>query len=287
MADRMTKLRCIALLSMLGFTPLFAAEQPAAKAQEVFSFGIGPREAASELAKRWVPVLQYLSEKSGYTLQFVTAKDIPTFQAQMKAGSFDLAFINPYHYTMFHEHVGYEAFSHERDGKLSGIVVVHKDGPIQSVVDLNNKVVAFPAATALAATVLPLAHFSEQNVHVVPNYVVSMDSVYRSVAKGFFAAGGGEMRTFNTLDPKVRNQLRILWTAEALPPFTFAAHPRVSKTAVEKIQKAMHDMDSNPQGIELLKAIKFKGIDPTDDRYYDGMRKLKLKMPVESSPVKN
>lgn len=283
----MTKLISAAFFFALGFIPLYAAEQPTAKAQEVFSFGIGPREAASELAKRWVPVLQYLSEKSGYTLQFATAKDIPTFQGQMKAGSFDFAFINPYHYTMFHERVGYEAFSHERDGKLTGIVVVRKDSPIQSVAELNNQTVAFPAATALAATVLPLAYFGEQSVNVTPNYVVSMDSVYRSVAKGFFAAGGGEMRTFNTLDPEVRNQLRILWTAEALPPFTFAAHPRVSKAAVAKIQKAMRDMDRNPQGVELLKTIKFKGIDPTDDSYYDGMRKLKLKMPVESPPVKN
>lgn len=283
----MIKIIAATLLFMLGLTPLHAAEQSAAKAQEVFSFGIGPREAASELAKRWVPVLQYLSEKSGYTLQFATAKDIPTFQAQMKAGSFDLAFINPYHYTIFHERVGYEAFSHERDGKLSGIVVVRKDSPIQSMAELNNLTVAFPAATALAATVLPLAYFGEQSVHVTPNYVVSMDSVYRSVAKGFFPAGGGELRTFNTLDPEVRKQLRILWTAEALPPFTFAAHPRVSKAAVAKVQKAMRDMDRNPQGAELLRTIKFKGIDPTDDSYYNSMRKLKLKMPGEPSPAKN
>jgi len=57
----MTKLISIALFSMLGFTPLFAAEQPAATAQTVYSFGIGPQQAASEVAKRWVPVL-YLKQ---------------------------------------------------------------------------------------------------------------------------------------------------------------------------------------------------------------------------------
>jgi len=283
----MTKLIPVVLFSMLGLTPLFAAEQFAATAQTVYSFGIGPQQGASELAKRWVPVLQYLSEKSGYPLQFTTAKDIPTFQAQMKAGSFDLAFINPYHYSVSHERVGYEAFAHERDGKLSGIVVVRKDSPIRGVAELNNQTVAFPATTALAATVLPLAYFGERNVHVTPNYVVSMDSVYRSVAKGFFPAGGGELRTFNSLDPEVRSQLRILWTAEALPPFTFAAHPRVPKAVVARIQKTMHDMDRNPQGAELLKAINFKGIDPAQDSDYDGMRKLKLNMPVESPSVRN
>jgi len=283
----MTKLVAIAIFSMLGFTPLHAAEQPAAKAQGVYSFGIGPQQGASELAKRWVPLLQYLSEKSGYTLQFATAKDIPTFQGQMKEGRFDLAFLNPYFYAVFHERAGYEAFADERDGKTSGVVVVRKDSPIQSLAELNNQTVAFPAPTALAATMLPLAHFGEQNVHVTPKYVVSMDSVYTSVAKGFFPAGGGELHSFNTLNAEVRGQLRILWTAEPLPPLTFAAHPRVPKDVVAKIQKAMRDMDQNVQGAELLKAMKFKGFDLAQDSDYDAMRKLKLKMPVEAPSAKN
>jgi phosphonate transport system substrate-binding protein len=72
-----------------------------------------------------------------------------------------------------------------------------------------------------------------------------------------------------------------------LPPFTFAAHPRVPRAAVAKIQQAMHDMDRNPQGAELLKTIKFKGIDPTDDSFYDRMRTLKLTMPTEAAPASN
>jgi phosphonate transport system substrate-binding protein len=283
----MIKIIYVTFFLMLGSMPLYAAEQAASSLRQVFSFGIGPREAASELAKRWVPVLRYLSEKTGYTLQFTTARDIPAFQAQMKAGQFDLAFINPYHYILFHERIGYEAFANERDGTLTGIIVVRKDSPIRNMEALDNQIVAFPAATALAATVLPMAFFSENNVHVSPRYVVSMDSVYRAVAKGFFPAGGGEMRTYNTLAPDVRNQLRILWEAEPLPPFTFAAHPRVPRAAVAKIQQAMHDMDRNPQGAELLKTIKFKGIDPTDDSFYDRMRTLKLTMPTEAAPASN
>ncbi len=285
----MMRLRSAVFVWMLVSMPLFAAERPLANpiathTQQVFTFGIGPREAASELARRWGPVLHYLSEKTGYTLQFTTARDIPTFQEDMKAGKFDLAFINPYHYTKFHERNGYEAFANERDGKLTGVVVVRMDSPVQAVEALDNQTVAFPAASALAATVLPLAYFAEQNVHVTPQYVVSMDSVYRAVAKGFFPAGGGEMRTYNTLDPDVRSQLRILWTAEPLPPFAFAAHPRVPKNVVENIRQAMQDMDRNPQGAALLKTIQFKGIDPAVDSDYDGMRRLKLKMPDAASP---
>ena len=90
--------KTIALLaSLIGlqFTLAQAAQAP------VYSFGIGPQQSASELAKRWTPILQYLSEKTGIELQFRTGKDIPTFQEQMRDGGFDFAYINPYHYLLF------------------------------------------------------------------------------------------------------------------------------------------------------------------------------------------
>ena len=248
---------------------------------EGYTFGIGPQQAATELAKRWMPIMRYLSEKSGVPLQFRTAKDIPTFQQQMKEGVFDFAFVNPYHYTLFHKAAGYNAFAREKDGRLVGVLVVKRDGPIHDVVQLGGMTAAFPAANALAATWLPLIHLKEKNITVTPRYVTSMDSVYRSVAKGLFPVGGGEMRTLGSIDPEVKQQLRVLWRSEALPPFTFAAHPHVPKDAVAKVQKAMDEMDSDPQGRALLKAINFKGMESATDEGYNAMRAMNIK-PVEA-----
>jgi len=248
---------------------------------EGYSFGIGPQQSATELAKRWVPIIRYLSEKSHVPLQFETAKDIPAFQAQMKAGAFDFAFINPYHYVIFHKVVGYNAFAREKAGTLVGILVVKKDNPIQSMAQLSGSTIAFPSANAIAATWLPMQMLKARHIEVIPRYVNTMDSVYLSVAKGLFPAGGGEMRTFGTIDPEVKNQLRVLWTSKALPPFTFAAHPRVPKGVVEKVQKAIAEMEQNPQGRELLKVINFKGIEAASDEDYNTMRAMNIK-PMEA-----
>ena len=247
----------------------------------VYTFGIGPTHSPTELAKRWTPIMQYLSEKSGVPLQFKTAKDIPTFQQQMREEVYDFAHINPYHYLLYHKGSGYTAFAREKDGKLVGVLLVKKDGPIQDVNQLNGATVAFPAANALAATWLPVHMLREKNITVTPQYVNSLDSVYRSVAKGLFPAGGGEMRTLGTIEPEVKNQLRILWTSETLPPFPFVVHPRVPKDVVAKVQKALNQMDGDPQGIALLKANNFNGMEETDDADYDAMRKLNIK-PAEA-----
>lgn len=246
-----------------------------------YSFGIGPQQSSFELVKRWTPIMQYLSEKSGVTLQFRTAKDIPSYQQAVLEGSFDFTYVNPYHYTIFHKKTGYLAFAQEREGKLVGILVVKKDGAVTSASQLKGQTVAFPAASALAATWLPLHYLNELGVTVTPQYVVTMDSVYRGVAKGLFLAGGGEARTLGNIDPEVRDQLQILWSSEPLTPFAFAVHPRVPKDVVAKVQQAMHEMDRNLQGAALLKTINFKGIRKADDSDYDSIRSMGLK-PVEA-----
>ncbi|MBI3545607.1 MAG: phosphate/phosphite/phosphonate ABC transporter substrate-binding protein [Gammaproteobacteria bacterium] len=260
---------------MGGITLLHAADVT------VIGFGVGPQQSASELAKRWTPLLEYLSHKTGYTIQFQTSKDIPTYQQAMKAGQFDVVYINPYHYTLFHKTTGYDVFAQEKDATLTGIVVVHKDSPYKKMADLNGKDFACPAPTAVTAAVLPMQKFKQLKVSVTPNYVTSHDSVYRAVAKGLYAAGGGELRTFNNMDPEIRDQLRILWSATPLPPFVFAAHPRVSKQTVKRLQEVMVEMDKDPTAAPLLKALNFKGIAPAKDADYDVVRKLNIHMPIE------
>ncbi len=260
-----------------GVTSSQAAES------KIVGFGVGPQQSASELAKRWTPFLEYLGKKSGYSIQFQTSKDIPTYQHAMKSGQFDIAYINPYHYTLFHKAAGYDVFAQEKDATLTGVVVVRKDSPYKSMADLNSKDFACPAPTALTATVMPMQKFKQLKVNVTPNYVTSHDSVYRAVAKGLYAAGGGELRTFNNMDPEIRDQLRILWSTTSLPPFVFAAHPRVSKDAVKRIKEAMLQMDKDPAAAPLLKALNFKGIAAAKDADYNVVRKMNIQMPPETA----
>lgn len=245
----------------------------------VYTFGVGPVQSSTELAKRWIPILRHLSAATGYELQFNTARDIPAFQADVVAGAFDFVFINPYHYLQSHDSSGYMAFAREKDGALVGIVVARKDDALSDMAQLNGRAVAFPAPNALAATWLPVNMMRERRIEVKPNYVKSMDSVYLSVARGLFPAGGGEMRTFNALAPETRDQLKIIWRAEPLPPFAFAAHPRVPKAVVKKVQAAMAGMSAHPKTMALLRAVNLAGVENTVDADYNAFREMKITPP--------
>ena len=265
---------------VLGVIGLVCACSVWAHSGNVYTFGIGPFQSSTELAKLWVPILRHLSSATGYDIQFQTSRDIPSFQSSVVAGAYDFAFVNPYFYLQANASTGYTSIAREKNGTLIGIVLTRKDAAINEMAQLNGLAVAFPASNALAATWLPMNKLKAMGIQVQPHYVNSLESVYLSVARGMFPAGGGEMRTFNALPAETRDQLKIIWRADPLPPFTFAAHPRVPKEVVEKVQAAMADMIAKPETLALLRAVNLAGIEKANDADYNALRKMNITPPA-------
>ena len=208
---------------------------------------------------------------------FGTGKDIPTFEERLRKGEYDLAYMNPYHYTVFHETTGYRAFAKARDKKINGILVVRKGDGITDISQLQGATLAFPAPAAFAASILTRAYLRDQGIEFTPKYVASHDSVYRSVAKGLYPAGGGIVRTLRNMSADVSEALDILWQSSDYTPHAFAAHPDLDADLVKSIQKAMVEMEHTEQGERLLAAINFRGIVAAEDADWDDVRALNIK----------
>lgn len=259
----------------LFISAVFALNITALQA-ETLTFGIVPQQSAKKLAKLWTPICNYLSEKTGEKIQFSTAKDIPTFEKRLLQGQYDIAYMNPYHYTVFHQKPGYQAMARQKDKKIKGIIVVKKDSPLKSLDELDGKNLAFPSPAAFAASVLPRAKMKADGININPKYVSSHDSVYLNVSKSLFPAGGGVVRTFNNTTPKVREDLRILWTTPGYTPHAIASRPGLNKDIIEKVNKALIGMNTDPKGQALLKSIKFKGLQLSKNSDWDDVRSLNI-----------
>lgn len=274
-----------AALIFFGYAPVAPAETE----EPIYFLGIPPQQNPMEIAKRWTPLAIYLSRKSGVRIQLQTAKDITTFHGQLKQGQIDFSFVNPQTYIQVHQFAGYQAFAKEKGGATIGLIVVRKDSVIQDVSQLDQLTMAFPGPTAFTATTLPRTYLKTRRVEVKPQYVVSIESVYRAVVKGLFQAGGGEARTYGSLDPQLKKDLRILWESKPLPPFPFFAHPRVSPEVVKRVQRAMLEMDEDAQGQALLSSLNFKAFEAADDADYDIVRKMHFvhDVPPITEPAQN
>ncbi len=243
---------------------------------EEITFGIVPQQSATTLAKRWGPILRAVSESTGHEIVFRTTKDIPEFEKQLLRGEFDIAYMNPYHYTVFHQTPGYQAFAKQKDKMIRGLIVVQKGSALDNISELNGKTVAFPSPAAFAASVLPKAALEQRGIKVKPMYVSSHDSVYLNVARGVVEAGGGIERTLNNIQPEVREQLSVLWRSEAYTPHAFAYHPNLSIEVVQQIQTALIELADTEEGAMLLKAINFSGIAAAKDEDWDDVRALNI-----------
>ncbi len=253
-----------------------AATADDATIPDTITFGIVPQQSASKLASLWTPFFMKLSAVTGYRIEFRTAPDIPEFERRLANGEYDMAYMNPYHYTVFHEHPGYQAFAREKDKLLRGILVVRTDSAYKDLGDLSGKTIALPSPAAFAASIITTATLQNRSIPFEAKYVSSHDSVYLGVAKGLYPAGGGVIRTFNNLENDIRKQLRILWTSPGYTPHAFAAHPRVDSSAVSAIQTGMVQLDQTAEGRALLENLELNGIAQASDEEWNDIRSLNL-----------
>jgi phosphonate transport system substrate-binding protein len=272
---------------LIGLVTLFGAVAALAETpteEEPLIFGVVPQQAAAKLASQWVPMVRYLEKETGRKVVFRTARDIPTFEQRLLDGEYDFAYMNPYHYIALNQQRGYQAIARASDKKLCGIMVVRKDASIETLEALNGDALAFPSPGAFAASMITRAELQQRGIAFTPKYVSSHDSVYRTVAAGLYPAGGGVMRTFNTLDKNVRDQLKILWTSPGSTPHAIAHHPRVEPGVVAAVKKALLDMESDADGSAILNDLQVKGFTGARDSDWDDVRALNIASPIGLHP---
>lgn len=273
LAKATSALKLWLLMSAVIFTSNIQATE-----DNIITFGVVPQQSASKLARSWGPILSQLTKDTGLKFQFKTAPSIPVFEQRVAAGEYDIAYMNPYHYTEFSKSPGYRAFAKAKNKSIRGIIVVRKDSPISNLQDFDQQAMAFPAPAAFAASVLPRAQLVRDEINVTPKYVSSHDSVYMAVARGIYVGGGGVKRTFAMVDPEIRDQLKILWTTEPYSSHPLAAHPRLDPLSIEKITESLVALEQSEHGQNLLKQLAWKGVEPADDQRWDDVRGLGLEL---------
>lgn len=221
-------------------------------------FGVVPQYSPSVTVQRWQPLLIHLSRQTGGDLHFVTASNVTTFEERVLAGGYDYVFLNPLLFRQAQHQIGYRALG-RHDEALSGVLVVRRDGPA-SLAGLRNRVIAFPAPRALAATLLVRRDLQRAGVPHGVIYLGTHESVFRSVRQGEHVAGGGSLRTFELLAEAERAELRILHRTAPVVSHIFAVHPRVPRAEAERVQQALFRLHRHPQGEALLRAVGMKQV---------------------------
>jgi len=271
-----TKMLLIVIAALISLSSTALADKPGKSDNLIF--GVAPGKNANNNARHWHEFINYLNANSNTKIQLKMAASVEEFEQQLARGTYDMVFMNPYQYTTFHQSQGYQAFAKEKNKKVKGIIVVRKDSPIKSLVDLKDQSVGFPREDVFGASLLPRASLQQEKIPVKTSYVDTPSSVYRAVYNGKLPAGAGVMETYDKLSPTVNNELRILWTTKQYTPNAFAVHPRVTWSTVDKIRYTLFFMEHDTQGTVILNALHFHGIQAAKDKEWDDIRALRQKL---------
>ena len=259
----------ICLISVL-FTAKVIAKQP-------LIFGVVPQQSAAKLAEQWQPLLDRWGELAGVDIRFATARDIPTFEKRLAAGEYDIAYMNPYHFTLVNQTPGYTALARARDKRITGILVARRDWQ-GNIKDLQDEVIAFPAPRAFGATILNQSELNQKGVSFSSKYVGSHDSVYMGVAKGLYLAGGGVGRTFNSFDNELKDQLKIIYRTEAYTPHAFAVSNNVDSAIQIDLRNAVVKLNQDPQAQQSFSKLSIKGLQTAEDSDWDDIVQLGISL---------
>lgn len=258
--------------ALIGWSPRTKAGEAA-----TYTLAVVPQFDLRRIEATWRPIIDYLQTATGARFTLVTELTIPVFEKGLHGGTYDFAYMNPYHYVVAHQRQGYRALVRDVEGRLSGIVVVRKNSGLTDVRMLDGRKVAFPAPNAMGAALIPRAEFSRKlGIRIAEVYVKSHDSAYLNVLMGQTDAAGGIRATFDMQKPEVRDGLTILYETAHYTPHPLAVHPRVSGGMAAKVQQAMLALGGTPKGDALMEDVPIKSIGIASDSDYDDLRTLGL-----------
>ena len=86
------------------------------------------------------------------------------------------------------------------------------------------------------------------------------------------------VRTFESVAPDIREQLRIFWTSDGYTPHAFAAHPRLSEKTTSAIATAMIGLSEDETGRALLEPLRLPGLEAAEDADWDDVRALDIQL---------
>ena len=269
-------------------TPLFVAKP-------VYIFGVHPLHNSKRLFEVYEPMIDYINARlDNAKLRLESSRDYPSFDKKLLAGHFDFALPNPYQ-TIMAEDNGYATFAKMGDDQnFRGIILVRKDSNITSVDDLRGKTVSYPAATALAATMMPQWYLHEHGLNVkydVKNsYVGSQESSIMNVYLGTSAAAATwppPWRAFIKERPEVADKVMIKWETRPMLNNGLVAKKDVPQDILAKVADVILNLHTHEEGKKILMEMELSRYERADDKTYEPVREFLKKFEARVRLIKD
>jgi phosphonate transport system substrate-binding protein len=226
-----------------GSTEPVYATAPPPGVTEPYVIGVHPLHNPRRLDAVFGPLVEHLSRVTGRPFRLEASRSYEAFEEKLRRRTLAFALPNPYE-TVRCTAAGYHVLAKlGDDAGFHGILLVRGDAGIETVADLRGKKIAFPAPTALAATMLPQMFLHEHGLEIGRDYqavyVGSQDSSIMSVYRGEVTAAATWPPPWQSLSkerPELARALVVRWTTDSLPNNGFVVRDDVPLDVARAVQ---------------------------------------------------
>lgn len=253
---------------------------PSKDAEVMYRLAIHPLHNPQKLFEAYQPLVDFINSKlQNIHLELEASRDYPTYEKKFHAREPALLLPNPWQTLQAMER-GYHVIAMAGDDDdFKGIFIVRKDSDIKVPEELKGKAVSYPAATALAATIMPQYFLYTNGIDInkdIQNiYVGSQESSIMNVYLGKVAAGAtwpSPWRLFQQDHPEKAKQLKMIWQTPPLINNSVMVRDDVPEAISKQIQDILVGLADSPQGQAILAGMETARIYVANDADYNVVR---------------
>ena len=251
-----------------------------ATAETTYSFGVLPQRSATLTAQYWNPILKYLGDKCGLTLELGVKKSAEEFSEAEARGEFDFVYSN-HIFIPDHAAAGYRVVGRSAGEPIHGQIVVPDTSAVKNLHELKGQETGFPSKNAFVGYAAPMSALVQAGVVVSPVFGGNQEGVMAQLRAGSIPAAAVNSRVMKEYAARENFKYRVLWTSEPYLEIPVAVHPRVAEPVAKAVRDALIGMSHEAEGLKILKAsaavIKQQGPSgfvPAQDADYKNQREV-------------
>lgn len=279
--------------SDVPYQPTLNAQQPTRT--QVYRVGVHPLHNPQRLMEVYGPVIDYLNvAMPGAQFVLEASRNYESYEDKLYAGYFDFALPNPYQ-TVLALQRGYRVIAKMGDdAEFRGIILVRKDANLENLKALKGQTVAYPAPTALAATMMPQYYLQQHGLDVnndIKNlYVGSQESAIMNVVRGHTVASATwpvPWKRFQMEYPALAEQLDVRWQTEPLVNNSWVARKEIPEAVVQRFTQLLVALKDTPDGQEILQRLPLSTFEPATNATYAPVQGFLERFSREVRPIEH
>ena len=235
------------------------------KKKETVYFGVISRYPPNIIFKGYQPIMDYLSEETGYHFELKLSGSYEETAKQLVNGEVAAAFFGSYYYIKAHKSIGImpilKPLNEYKEPLFRSVIVTKSESSINSILDIKGKRIALPSKESFSGNwlikyELNRAGFKLSDFDTVQNFAHHHTVVYQ-VLKGNFDAG--VVREVVATEFLNRG-IKIIAYSDEIPGSPIVVPVNYNKEVISQIKKAFLKINSSD--------LKFKEITKNWDKEF-------------------